>query len=263
MNRDLSASCLEVDGAFLYYEVIGDGPLLIPMPGANGTGILYEPLATALSSHFAVALYDRRGFGNSLLGKPGEPNETTHLRAQGDDVARLIQHLSPGKPAAVFASSGSGAMAIELLQSHPGLVRKMILHEPLLVSLLPPSVRADIKRRMIEIILACGASGNAKIRRALIPFMQGKRDQQRLYRHPHFERLSSQPGDQTERDKLVLMKGVDISPELCSRPLISLSKSLGVPLIMTPGGHNGYITDTEEFCQKLIEAASSDKASKL
>ena len=282
-NKSSGATCIAVDGASLYYRIIGTGPLLIPMPGANGTGILYEPLATALSSHFQVALYDRRGFGSSLLDTPGEPDTTTHLRAQADDVARLIQYLSPGKPATIFAASGSGVMAIELLQSRPDLIQHLILHEPLLLDHLPTPFKLYIKGKLVYGALKDRGGGNASVARELLAFVQGKRDQRRLRQDPHYARLSSQLTDEIAlffefelqiildyhfdseslrpyRDKLIFMKGSDISPELASLPVITLSDALGTSLVFAPGGHNGFITDAEEFAKEMISALASNKA---
>ncbi|KAB8274649.1 Alpha/Beta hydrolase protein [Aspergillus minisclerotigenes] len=282
-NKSPCATCVAVDGASLYYKTIGTGPLLIPMPGATGTGMVYEPLAAALSSHYQVALYDRRGFGNSLLATPGKADVTTHVRTQADDVARLIQQLSPGKPATVFAASGSAVMAIDLLQSRPDLVQHLILHEPLILDHLPTQFRSYIKDGVVDEILKYGGSGNRIIRRELLAYVQGRRDQQRLRRDPHYARLMSQPVDEAMlffkfelpivlnyhldlenlrlyRDRLVLMKGLDISPELASNPVITLSDVLETAVVFAPGGHNGFITDAEEFAKKMISALNSNKA---
>ncbi|KAE8341548.1 hypothetical protein BDV24DRAFT_163387 [Aspergillus arachidicola] len=281
-NKSLSATCIAVDGASLYYKIIGTGPLLIPMPGATGTGVVYEPLAAALSSHFQVALYDRRGFGNSLLVTPGEADMTTPVRTQADDVAQLIQHLSPGKPATIFAASGSAVMAIDLLRSRPDLVQHLILHEPLILDHLPTQFKSYIKDGLVGGILKYGRNGNGIIRRELLAYVQGRRDKQRLRRDPHYARLMSQPVDEAilfkfelpivlnyrfdledlrlYRDKLVLMKGLDISPELASKPVITLSDALGISMVFAPGGHNGFITDAEEFAKKMISALNSNKA---
>ncbi|KAE8349439.1 hypothetical protein BDV28DRAFT_60981 [Aspergillus coremiiformis] len=197
------------------------------------------------------------------------------LKLQSDDVACLIQHLSPGRPVMIFASSGSGVMAAEVLQSHPGLVRKLILHEPLLLSLFSLRLRTHIHNQITERILAYGGSGNASIRRALMPTMQGKRDQRRFCQIPHPTRLLSQLRDQPApfhgyelpqildyevhvenlkpyQEKLVLTKGEDISPEFTSAPQSNLSKALGIPVVVAPGGHTGHITDAQQFSKKLI-----------
>jgi len=58
-------STLKVPGAQLYYEVIGDGPLLIMIPGAAGTGEVFGSLVEPLAERYQVITYDRRGFSRS------------------------------------------------------------------------------------------------------------------------------------------------------------------------------------------------------
>src|SRR5437588_11092573 len=60
-------STLKVPGAQLYYEVSGDGPLLILIPGAKGEGEIFRPLARPLAARYQVVTYDRRGFAQSSL----------------------------------------------------------------------------------------------------------------------------------------------------------------------------------------------------
>lgn len=45
---------LELQGAKLRYYKIGKGPVLILIPGANGTGNIFIPLAKQLQEHFTL-----------------------------------------------------------------------------------------------------------------------------------------------------------------------------------------------------------------
>ncbi|SUM68198.1 Esterase/Lipase [Staphylococcus saccharolyticus] len=45
---------LELQGAKLRYYKIGKGPILILIPGANGTGNIFIPLAKQLQEHFTL-----------------------------------------------------------------------------------------------------------------------------------------------------------------------------------------------------------------
>lgn len=49
---------LEVPGANLYYEVVGQGPLLLCISGANGDVDPWRQLAESLKDRFMVAMYD-------------------------------------------------------------------------------------------------------------------------------------------------------------------------------------------------------------
>src|SRR5437660_3457064 len=85
-------STLKVPGAQLSYEVNGDGPLLILIPGARGEGEVFRPLAHALAAQYQVVTYDRRGFSRSELDGPQDYDY--RLDTDADDVRRLIEHLT-------------------------------------------------------------------------------------------------------------------------------------------------------------------------
>ena len=44
--------------------------MLIFIPGANGTGDIFLPLAERLKDHFTVVAVDRRDYGESELTEP-------------------------------------------------------------------------------------------------------------------------------------------------------------------------------------------------
>lgn len=51
---------LEVPAASLYYETVGQGPLLLCISGATGDVDVWKPLAEAVKDKFTVAMYDRQ-----------------------------------------------------------------------------------------------------------------------------------------------------------------------------------------------------------
>lgn len=60
---------LDVEGATLYYETVGDGPVLLCVTGASGTLEFWQPLAEKLKDTFTVVRYDRTSL-QSLAVKP-------------------------------------------------------------------------------------------------------------------------------------------------------------------------------------------------
>ena len=50
---------LEVPAASLYYETIGQGPLLLCISGASGDAEGWRPLVEGLKHSFTVVIYDR------------------------------------------------------------------------------------------------------------------------------------------------------------------------------------------------------------
>jgi len=127
-------STLNVPGAKLYYGVSGDGPLLILIPGAAGTGEVFRPLIGPLAERYQVVTYDRRGFSGSELDGPQDYDH--RLDTDADDVRRLIEHASD-RPATVFGSSSGAIIALEVLTQHPSVVRTLVPFEPPAVRQLP------------------------------------------------------------------------------------------------------------------------------
>ncbi|MEU5449202.1 MULTISPECIES: alpha/beta fold hydrolase [Streptomyces] len=159
---------LEAPGATLHYEVRGRGPLLVMMPGGSADAGIYDTLAAGLADRWTVVAFDPRGYSRSTLhGPAGEQLPGAH----SEDIARLIELLSPdGVPAAVFGSSSSAIVALDLLSRRPGLVGRVVAHEPPLVELLPDpaagravfaAVRESFLRDGVEAAMAVMAAGLA------------------------------------------------------------------------------------------------------
>ena len=137
----------DVPGAALYYETLGEGPLLLCISGANGSADLWKPLVRQLYKHFKVATYDRRGFSRSLL--LGAQDYDHRLQTDADDAERLIRHLSPDEPATVLGNSSGAIVGLELLIRHPEAVRILMAHEPPAASLLPDCEELMAQQREI------------------------------------------------------------------------------------------------------------------
>ena len=131
-------STFKVPGAQLYYEVSGDGPLLILIPGAAGTGEVFRPLVRSLAERYQVVTYDRRGFSRSELDGPQDYDH--RLDTDADDVRRLIEQLT-NKPAIVFGNSSGAIVALQVLIRYPERVDIVVPHEPPLVNLLPDAAK--------------------------------------------------------------------------------------------------------------------------
>src|SRR5712691_7434311 len=131
-------STLKVPSAQLSYEVTGEGPLLILIPGAAGVGEVFRQVVDELAARYQVVTYDRRGFSRSSLDGPQDYDH--RLSTDADDVRRLIEHLTD-KPATVFGSSSGAMVALEVLIHSPERVQTVVVHEPPTVSLLPDAAK--------------------------------------------------------------------------------------------------------------------------
>ena len=90
---------LELQGAKLHYHKVGNGPVIIFIPGANGTGDIFMPLAQQLKDKFTVVAVDRRGYGQSELTEPLpeeaiNPDSRYRVKRDAKDVFELVKSLS-------------------------------------------------------------------------------------------------------------------------------------------------------------------------
>jgi pimeloyl-ACP methyl ester carboxylesterase len=127
-------SVLQVPGVRLYYELRGQGPLLLLIPGANGDATVFQSVADELSSVFTVVTYDRRGFTRSSTDV--EVPIEQRLSTDADDARRLIEYCGDG-PAHVFGTSSGAVVALRLVLDHPQAVRTAVVFEPAAMRLFP------------------------------------------------------------------------------------------------------------------------------
>ena len=121
---------LELQGAKLRYHKVGNGPVIIFIPGANGTGDIFMPLAQQLKDKFTVVAVDRRGYGQSELTEPLpeeaiNPDSRFRVKRDAQDIAELAKSLSD-EPVYVLGSSSGSIVAMHVLKEHPEVVKNCI-----------------------------------------------------------------------------------------------------------------------------------------
>lgn len=135
------SATLAVPGAQIYYEVTGNGPTLLIIPGGPQDAGVFADLAQRLGDRYTVVTYDPRG--NSRTTVEGELGDLD-MAVQADDAAALIRAV--GAPASVFGTSGGAQIGLALAARHPELITKLIAHEPPSIMLLDdptPALAAD------------------------------------------------------------------------------------------------------------------------
>ena len=260
---------LPVPAAVINYSMSGDGPLLVLIAGARGSGSIYQPLARHLSKNFRVLTYDRRGYGGSVLD--GDQDYSRRLQTDADDVAWLIAQEGNG-PALVFGSSSGAIVALEVLTRHPEAVRLLLAHEPPALSLLPQAERAReaaFLQQMYELYRAEGlrpaigkflmsmmsasdretltaAAGQADAAQTARDFGYWFEHELRQYPMTTFdlEALSARAG-------LAFIAGQDTGDLLPHRIAVRFADQVGAPLHVLPAGHVGYVTCPAEFAHGL------------
>ena len=264
-------SILEVPGARLYYKTHGSGPLLLLVPGANGTADIFKRVTEHLAAYYTVATYDRRGFSRSQLDGPQD--EDHRLAIDADDVRRLIEHLSD-QPATVFGSSSGGVVVLEVLTHHPSVVRTLIPFEPAAVRQLPDGQKwldfffglYDLYRQSgIEPALkkfreqAFAESDRQLMAHAMDPKNGGSMLANASYWFEH--ELRQYPAVELDldalkahADRIVPLAGRESRGYPCYEVSMELGKKLGRDVIELPGGHVGYVTQGAEFAREFMQA---------
>jgi len=106
------------------YEVAGEGPLIVCVPGMGELRSSYRFVAPMLvAAGYRVALTDLRGHGDSDIGFDTYGDEGT-----AEDVAALIEEL--GGPAIIVGNSLAAGSAVLVAASRPDLVSGLVLVGP-------------------------------------------------------------------------------------------------------------------------------------
>ncbi|MGW6318890.1 alpha/beta fold hydrolase [Streptomyces sp. NPDC055099] len=283
---DPTIGSLRVNGATLHYEVRGQGPLLLLIPGGSGGAASFDELADDLAVEYTVATYDPRGMSRSTLD---DPEAEQSVAEHADDAFRILELLSPGEPARVFGSSSGAIAALHLLTTHPEHVRRVVAHEPPTVAVLPDaSTHLALVARVQQVFRTQG------LMPAMNVFAAGLRKDADTGTHAHDHTPAAEPKAEIElppqaaaraeqtmanlpyfvdrivpsfmpytpdmhrlaelSDQLVLAAGQDSRGELAYRPAALMAEHLGTELLHFPGGHTGLTTHPAQFGELLRKA---------
>jgi pimeloyl-ACP methyl ester carboxylesterase len=123
-----------VNGVELEYEVKGSGDPVVFLHGGllpdENTPLIKEP---ALTDHFKVINYHRRGFAGSE-----KPQGKATIEDQAADCYALLQHLGV-EQTHVMGHSLGGVIAIQVAADHPEAVHDLALMEPALMAAIAKS----------------------------------------------------------------------------------------------------------------------------
>ncbi|GCD38244.1 hydrolase [Streptomyces chrestomyceticus JCM 4735] len=276
MNGPTTGS-LRVNGANLHYEVRGQGPLLLLIPGGAGGAASLDGIADGLAATYTVAAYDPRGMSRSVLD---DPEAEQHVAEHADDAFRMLELLSPDEPARILGISSGAITALHLLTTRPERLTRVVAHEPPVVEVLPDAAehRALVARvqetfrtqglmpAMAEFAVGLKADGGDTAPpqpEMRLPPQAAARAEQTMANLPYFVGRIVAPfmsyAPDTARlaaltDRLVLAGGEDSRGELSYRPAAHLAERFGTELLHFPGGHTGTTTHPAEFADALLKA---------
>jgi pimeloyl-ACP methyl ester carboxylesterase len=269
MNDDT----LRVAGATLFYRVRGAGPLLLILPGGDGTSDSVDALREQLVDRYRVVTYDRRGLSQSTIDTPPE---SLTLATHSDDAHRLLAALT-NEPAFVLGSSIGALIGLDLVARHPEQVRLFIAHEPPAWELLPEAER-DRATRAVE------GAANTFQREGVVPAFKkfvelaavdyADREPDAVLAPPTSQREANLsffftydlPAVQRCRLDVSALKAASTrivpaggrsAPESAPyRAAAGLAAVLGEALVEFPGGHTGWLLRPKAFAAKLREVLS-------
>ncbi len=140
----------KVNGLPLHYHEAGEGPALVLLHGAGPGVSAWSNFGGNLGSYaesFGTILVDMPGFG-----KTGHPEEydRSYLRYASDTVIALLDELGI-EQAHVLGNSLGASVAVRLVLSYPGRVKRLVLMGPgsaLSIGILAPRPSEGIRRLM-------------------------------------------------------------------------------------------------------------------
>jgi pimeloyl-ACP methyl ester carboxylesterase len=280
----ITTHSIEVPGSLVVYDVYEPEapnehrPLFVlgsPM-AASGFGQLIGQIDDR-----TVITYDPRGTERSTLGPDGEVTVEGHA----DDLHRVVEATGLA-PVDVFASSGGAVNALCWIVDHPGDVRRLVAHEPPLVTLLEDretaqKVTADIldtyqqhghgpaMAKFVKLVMHPGPLPDNYLDQPAPDPAQfgfparddGSRDDLLLSRTlamPPFE-----PDPETLRASAVQIVpaiGAEGEGTMARRGGEAFAELLELEPVVFPGDHGGFATnewspgnDPEAFAQRLCE----------
>jgi pimeloyl-ACP methyl ester carboxylesterase len=247
------------DGAALAYDVVGQGEPVVFLHGGVTNRVAWTRQREALASDFRLILRDLRGHDGAPSAAPPDYRfDTTEmddlltvLDAEGIDRAHLVGH------------STGGAIAFLFALRHPERVRRQVLIEPTLVTLLPAEVQAMQKAAYEPALAAAERDGPATFTEMALtdilgsgwetrvsPRMRARLEAQAVIAMAHARAFEAMVAGESEMEALgaptLLLYG-DQSMEW--GPLISVR--IGAvrpdlePRVIAGAGHNVHIDQAE------------------
>lgn len=277
--NNMKTNTLRVPGATLSYEVRGQGPLLLLIPGGgNDAHHAFEGIARRLADRYSVVIYDRRGLSCSTLD---DPQEEQRVETHSDDASRLLAALgSDYEPCYVFGSSGGAIVGLDLVARHPEQVYMLIAHEPP-THLLPERdpirvmgniretyLRAGIEAALQQLMTQPGLNpdGHETDLAKPEPMDQEQRDRFVnntifLFEHefPMYDRYQldfAALKSASARSRIVIAGGTNNQEDETYWSAVAVAEGLGTRIVEFPGRHIGYVTNPTAFAQRLHEVLS-------
>ncbi|KRL77282.1 alpha beta fold family hydrolase [Secundilactobacillus paracollinoides DSM 15502 = JCM 11969] len=265
------------DGSLLNVTKYGNGPVLILIPGANGTGDIFTPAAKVLETNFTVITYDCRGYGRTVVAPPlpsdaANANSDYRLKADVQDVFTLADEFSPNNPVYVMGTSSGSIVAEEAFIKNPERFHRVAIHETPLNTVIDKTGKSNAQyAQMIQEALG----GNFD---ALTNFFENKMHIQPIDAQMMNLSKDAKPDPmkmksmmfwlkyeaaqytgqvidwsifKAHKNRIIIFNGTDSVGFLPQTIDDEISKEINVPVTDIPGGHLGYAQKPSAFAEKL------------
>ena len=113
---------LEVNGVDLYHETMGEGPAIVFINGLGAQLLYWMQVASRLSAHRRVIVFDHRGSGRSATA-----SAPVTVEQMSDDLMGMLDALGVERATLVGHSMG-GYIAMQVAAEHPSRVHRLVLY---------------------------------------------------------------------------------------------------------------------------------------
>ncbi|SNT61828.1 Pimeloyl-ACP methyl ester carboxylesterase [Asanoa hainanensis] len=259
-----------VDGARLWFQVAGSGPVLLVSQSGEGDADRTVDLVGYLSDRFTVVTYDRRGLSRSTAD---DRTAAVSIRQHAEDAAAVLRQVTD-EPADMLGLSLGAVIGLHLLSAYPRSLRRLIAHEPIALPFLAPA-DADVARAKLAGVRRVHQAEGWRAAAAEVAAVLGidPRDQPTEpgitafpfteQRAANFEYFLTNDLDAALTDTLSLTEvprdGRIIPAVGATSPedgfdylaALALADHLGAPAERFPGGHNGNLTHPSAFAAQI------------
>jgi pimeloyl-ACP methyl ester carboxylesterase len=266
---------LSNEGAEIYCERRGKGPVLILIHGAMEDAGFYSSAADILADEFTVVTYDRRCNSRSS----GDRSAEMTVAQQARDAAFIIKSLGDDKAAAVLGRSGGAIISLELATTGPELVDFVLVHEAPVIKLLPDSDARKWRTFVEEIYVKSQREGwqaaQIEFMASLLnvpdsPYPTDLNDRLAgnvdfFFKHefrPFYDYLPKVDSLRNSRINMVTATGRESDGAYYVQATKALAARLGCKNIEFPGHHDVSFWMPEEFAEATRRAIKQDRHSK-
>lgn len=271
---------LAVQGASIYFEVRGTGPVLLISQSGEGTAGRSADLVDQLVPDYTVVTYDRRGLSRSPLD---DPASGVTIDAHADDVQQVLAHLTDD-PAIMLGCSLGATIGMNLITRYPGQVSTLIAHEPVAPRLLSSqSERIHHEQELRDVQNIFHLDGLSAVIKEIAKILgidpSGQDTEPGITQHPFdaerkanfiffiendFDAILGDTLDAADL-KNTLTRIVPAVGRATPRTVFDyrcaqeLAMLIGVDVAEFPGGHNGNTTHPKAYAARLRDILSAER----